>query len=198
MLSVLEGFYSGVRHNPARSIFWLSRSWGSPDVNITHTTLHFTSSVVRDLPPAPTYHLCEAWWQSLWWGWDVSGRLLQYSVAWQRKAQRQLSPSYAVDTFLCITEERRDSEHKDRLWHFGRNKTNWMAMIVSTANYLCDKSTFSFSLHCYSYYIMPLKTFSYHLPDLLLSLSVTSIFLRYLATSPREREPELVDVRICK
>lgn len=98
------GFLAGVRCNVVRSIFWLSCSWGSPDVNITHTTLHFTSSVVRALPPAPTYHLCEAWWQSLWWGWGVSGLLLQCSAAWQRKARRRQSPSCVVDTYLYTTE----------------------------------------------------------------------------------------------
>lgn len=113
---MLEGFYSWSRYNPARSIFWLSCSWGSPDVNITHATLHFTSSVVRVLPAAPTYHLCEAWWQSLWWGWGVLGLLLRCSVAWQRKAQHQQSPSYVVDTYLYMTKT---------LWTQGQTATRW-------------------------------------------------------------------------
>lgn len=126
-----------VWYNWARSIFWLSRSWGSPDVNITHTTLHFTSSVVWVLPPAPTYHLYEAWWQSLWWGWGVSGRLLQCSVAWQRRAQRQQSPSYVADTYLYTTEEQR----RDILTHCSsleETEAIWMDRIAPTVDYLSD------------------------------------------------------------
>lgn len=177
-MGVLEGFYSGVRYNLARSIFWLSCSRGSPDVNITHTTLHFTSSVVRVLPPALTYHLCEAWWQSLWWGWGVSGRLLQCSVAWQRKARRQQSPFSVVDTYLYKTDRCWTQGHAPTLWR----KEDKLYGYDSVYRWR-DKSPSSY-FYSYTYSNILLNTFFNNLTELLLSQVVISTFLRISCDHP--------------
>lgn len=65
VVEVLQIFFCRVSHKLEGSIFWPSCSQGPVNVNIAHTTLHFTSSVQEALPAAPTYHQCEAWRQSL-------------------------------------------------------------------------------------------------------------------------------------